>query len=131
MAKKHHPPPPAAVDLDRIAADLASTDEETRARAARSVCPCRMGWNAFEQCLDQVKALQKDPSPQVRGAALHVFEDAFEMENEGLPTTPQMFTNELTARKLRLRWKPLDDSDEAPLHREPDWKRQRRERRKG
>src|SRR5207247_2294872 len=75
------------------------------------VCPCRMGWDGFQRSMQIVATLTKDPSPLVRRAALHVFQDAFEMESSGLPTTPQEITNEMTARKRRMRWRP-DEEDE-------------------
>ena len=120
MAKNHHARSTDPADVSRVLADMVSTDEATRARAVRAVCPCRLGWDRFEQCLDEVKKLQKDPSPAVRGAALHVFEDAYEMDNSGLPTTRQETTNEMAARKRRSRWQPEDDEEdlEELQHRE-------------
>jgi hypothetical protein len=124
--KKHRSHPTETVDLDQIRADLASPDAAVRARAARQVCPCRLGWDGFEQCMDPVKKLQKDPSPPVRRAALHVFEDALEMENGALPTSPQTLTQEMAARKRRLRWQPLEEPEALPL-REKEKKQRRRE----
>jgi hypothetical protein len=74
-----------------------------------------MGWDGFQRSMEIVAKLKKDPSPLVRRAALHVFQDAFEMESGGLPTTPQAITNEMTARKRRMRWRPEEgDEPEAP-----------------
>lgn len=53
-----------------------SSDDAVRARAAREVCPCRAGFEAYEANLAGLKALQKDPSLKVRLAALHVEDDA-------------------------------------------------------
>jgi hypothetical protein len=71
--------------------------------------------------------MTKDPNSDVRANALHVFEDAFELENEGLPTTPQAVTNEMVARRRQTRWRN-DASDDAvesgdPKRRKPDPRR--------
>lgn len=103
--------PAEKIDLERALANLRAADEAARAQAARELCPCRTGWNVFEQNLDTLRGMTKDPSPLVRANALHVFEDAFELESEGLPTTPQMFSNEMVARRNRMRWRPDADQD--------------------
>ena len=59
---------------------FSSFDETDRARAAREVCPCRAGFEAYESNLAELKALQKDPSLKVRLAALHVEEDALQAQ---------------------------------------------------
>src|SRR5439155_20650911 len=100
-AERDHPRPQPLLDRERLLAELQSPDEAKRARAARQVCPCRAGFEQFEEAMGLVKKLQKDASPLVRGAALHVFEDAFEMQSSGLPTTPQAITNEMVATKRR------------------------------
>ena len=66
--------PDAQFDLDRTLLDLQSPDAEVRAKAVRSLCPCLVGATVFEQHLDVVDRLRKDPSPEVRADALHVFE---------------------------------------------------------
>lgn len=104
MARQTHDHCPEPFDFDRFQADLRSLDAELRARAARQICPCRLGWEVFERCMEQVEPLRKDPDPAVRRAALHVFEDAFEMQSRGLPTTPQMMTNEMVAHRNASRW---------------------------
>jgi vesicle coat complex subunit len=101
MAKMNHPPPEH--DLDSILADLQSPDEVTRAKAVRSICPCRMGWDVFQQTMAFADQLRKDPSPIVRRAALHAFEDAYEMDSSGLPTSRQETKNEMLAKKRRMR----------------------------
>lgn len=131
MTKKHPSAPTDPIDLDGLQRDLASPDEETRLRAVRQVCPCRMGWDGFQQCMDTVKQLQKDPSPKVRGAALHAFVDAFEMDSSGLPTSPRAITNEMVARKLGARWKPLEDPEEQRPGVGKEWKKARRQVRRG
>jgi hypothetical protein len=104
MASKKEHCNPEPFDFDRFQSDLCSPVAETRARAARQICPCRLGWEVFERCMALVEPLRKDPSPMVRRAALHVFEDAFEMESRGLPTTPQEVKNEMVARRRASRW---------------------------
>jgi hypothetical protein len=107
-------------DFDRFQEDLVSPDAEVRARAARQICPCRLGWEVFERCMEQVEPLRKDPSPDVRAAALHVFEDAFEMQSRGLPTTPQELKNEMVARRRAGRWG--DVKDDSPESDRRDWR---------
>ena len=55
---------------------LAADDPQVRGRAVRSLCPCRVGWSPFEEHLDELERLCKDPDPKVRFNALHVREDA-------------------------------------------------------
>lgn len=69
------------VDLETLLPELQSPDEGVRARAAGSLCPCRVGWKLFEQHLHLLSRLMKDKSPAVRAHALHVFEDAARMQN--------------------------------------------------
>jgi hypothetical protein len=113
--KKQAKTPPCPVDRERLRADLQSSEAAVRARAARAVCPCRTDWETFEGLLDTLRRLTKDASPEVRANALHVFEDAFERDNEGPPTTPQALTNELVARRCQARWQP--DAAERPAAR--------------
>jgi hypothetical protein len=70
----------AAVDPEQLLADLRASDEATRAKAVRSVCPCRLGWETFQETMDTLKERAKDASPHVRAQALHVFEDAYGMQ---------------------------------------------------
>ena len=76
--KKKKPESCLPVDLDQVIRDVQSPDSDVRARAVRSLCPCRNGWQIFENHLHLVDALRKDPDPIVRANALHVFEDAAE-----------------------------------------------------
>jgi hypothetical protein len=108
--KQHAKEPAHGTDLEQTLADLCSPDETARARAARELCPCRTDWGVFEQTLDTLRRMTKDPSPLVRANALHVFEDAFEIDNQGLPTSPQTITNEMAARRRQMRWR-MDDED--------------------
>lgn len=78
--RKPQPEPAREFDLDRIMGDLCATDEQTRAKAVRNLCPCRIGWERFQQGMEAAAKLRKDPSPEVRRQALHVFEDAYGMQ---------------------------------------------------
>ena len=104
------------VEADALAS-LTSPDDATRARAVGALCPCRVGHEVFERNLSAVATLTHDPSPAVRKAALHVFEDAFEMQSAGYPTNPRENTNEMLRRKRTSRFPA--DSDAEPSHR-PD-----------
>ena len=59
---------------------LVSDDPQVRGRAARSVCPCKVGFDVYEQHIDELARLRKDEDPVVRFNALHVREDAELME---------------------------------------------------
>ena len=63
-------------DPDVLSAQLRSRDEQVRAKALHRVCPCAAGFVVYERFRGEVKRLQKDPSPRVRAAALHVEQDA-------------------------------------------------------
>jgi hypothetical protein len=110
--KKQTRMPAHEFDLHQTLSDLHAPDEATRARAARELCPCRTDWGVFEQNLDTLRRMTKDSSPVVRANALHVFEDAFEIDNESLPTSPQTITNEMAARRRQMRWQREDEEDE-------------------
>jgi hypothetical protein len=118
--------PAVPIDLERTRVDLDASNEATRARAARELCPCHTDWNVFEQNLDALGRMTKDPSPLVRANALHVFEDAFELVSEGLPTTPQALTNEMVARRRQMRWRSDEGADPAER---PDPRRRKQDRR--
>jgi hypothetical protein len=78
--KTQHREPPPGAGLDHIVANVQATDEATRAQAVRDLCPCRIGWDGFQREMDVVARMAKDRSPEVRRQALHVFQDAFEMQ---------------------------------------------------
>ncbi len=98
------------IDFERLAVDLQSPDERVRAKAVGSLCPCRVGMEVFQQHLDIVAQFRKDPGPAVRATALHVFEDAGEIQNEGYPTNPREVTNEMLRRRRASRF--LSDDTE-------------------
>ncbi len=76
---------PRTINIECVLADLSAPDEQTRARAVRNLCPCRVGYAIYEQYRPEVKRLQKDASALVRKAALHVEEDAFRLEQKIQP----------------------------------------------
>jgi len=63
-----------------LLAQLRSADEEVQVKALHRVCLCGAGFVVYERFRAEVKRLQKDPSPAVRAAALHVQQDACEIE---------------------------------------------------
>ena len=68
-------------DVNRIVADFKAPDEAARGKAVRQVCPCRMGWEVFQETMEDLSKMTKDPSPYVRAQALHVFEDAYGLQS--------------------------------------------------
>lgn len=73
QARKGRRPRP---DLDGLSAD----DPTTRGRAVRTLCPCRSGWDVYQENRDAVQRLCKDEDATVRFNALHVQDDAYLME---------------------------------------------------
>ncbi|HZO92090.1 MAG TPA: hypothetical protein VFB38_27475 [Chthonomonadaceae bacterium] len=128
MAKKHQEEASCEFDLERFLTDIQSPDESVRAKAVRRVCPCRMGWEVFEQYMRVVTQMQKDPSPLVRKAALHVFEDSYEMQSSAMPTTPQQFKNDIVATRRRLRGRADGEQENAPMEFKGKAERQERQR---
>ena len=56
--------------------DLQSADELVRTRALGSLCPCRKGWELFEQHVKSIYLLTKNQSPSIRARGLHILADA-------------------------------------------------------
>jgi len=129
-AKKQTRIPEREFDLQKTLSDLHAPEETTRARAARELCPCRTDWDVFEQTLDTLRRMTKDPSPVVRANALHVFEDAFEIDTESLPTSPQTITNEMAARRRQMRWRREGEEDENGRQTEDRRKQEKTARRR-
>ena len=99
----------AAVDLARLISDLQSSDEAVRAKAVGSLCPCRADWETFEKHMDLVAKLKKDPSRTVRARALHVFEDADQMQSSMYPTYRREAVDEMLHKKQRSRFRSDDE----------------------
>ena len=118
----------ALISPEELLRKLQSEDAAVRACAVRSLCPCRLGWTVFEAHLAVVSRLTKDPDKTVRAAALHVFEDAGEMQSEGYPTHPREATDELLRTRRASRFRPDDDDlQQARRAREkPGYKQNRR-----
>jgi hypothetical protein len=113
-------------DMDAILRDIESPDETVRASAVRTLCPCRSGWDYFEANLPLIRQLQKDASPLVRASALHLFEDADEMQTEGLPTNPREVHNEMLRTKRASRFaRDPDELAQMQQHRNKPHRSQR------
>lgn len=67
--------------------------------------------------MDLLDRLKEDPSPSVRGQALHVFEDAAELQSEGYPTHPR----EATDAMLRERRASRDERNLPMAGEEEGW----------
>jgi len=104
---------PAAVDIERVLADVQSPDEEVRGKAVREFCPCHAGWETFEQHVVVVSRLTRDKSRAVRAHALHVFQDAAEMHSLGDPAHRLQFMEEMTRKKRASRFRPEEAEREA------------------
>ena len=70
----------AKPDLVQAVANLDVSDEVVRGSAVREFCPCRNGWDDFEEHVNLVIRRLRDPSRIVRRSALHVFEDAVRLQ---------------------------------------------------
>ena len=91
MQKKKHATR-AVADHERLLMEVQSPEVPevaVRVKALRALCPCHAGWERFEQYMDIVERLKKDTSPVVRAIALHVFEDATEVQSSRCPTHPR------------------------------------------
>lgn len=71
------------IDRELLLSDLKSPDELVRARAVGSLCPCHKDWELFEQYVNIVSQLTNDSSAAVRASALHVFDDAVNIQSIG------------------------------------------------
>lgn len=68
-------------EVRNLVGGLQASDEMVRGDAVRSLCPCHVGWELFEQYVPVLIRRSKDPSHIVRAHALHVFEDAVRMQS--------------------------------------------------
>ena len=71
------------VDPEILLSGLQSSDERVRVKALGSLCPCRNGWELFEQHVAIVSQLTKDSRPEIRALALHIFRDAALIQSIG------------------------------------------------
>ena len=59
--------------------DLRSGDEARQIRALPAACPCSGSSRLYEQYMDELHELKKDPRPAVSRVARHLDEDALEV----------------------------------------------------
>ena len=104
--KQSHP----VADREQLSLALDSSDDVIRAKAVRSLCPCREDWELFQQHIELVKRFKKDPSPIVRAAALHVLEDTAQIQSDAYPTHRRQATNEMLRTKRQSRF-PVNQED--------------------
>ena len=71
----------ARPEVRDLVGGLQASDEMVRGDAVRSLCPCHVGWEVFEQYVAELIRRLRDPSHIVRAHALHVFEDAVRMQS--------------------------------------------------
>ena len=79
----------------RLQSHLESANEAVRLKALGSLCSGSAGWEIFERHMDLVVRLKKDLDPKVCARALHIFEDADEMQSDGYPTHRREVVNEM------------------------------------
>src|ERR1041384_3306444 len=70
------------VDVDTVRSGLESEDDQIRLRALRQCCPCRSGYSVYEAFRSDVLRLRKDPHPEIRRLALHIEQEACEIESK-------------------------------------------------
>ncbi len=80
MATKRTIRPLVGEELAQVIGALSAPRAHDRAVAVRRICPCRAGFEPFEQHYETVVRMQKDPEPRVRREATHVLEEAFELQ---------------------------------------------------
>jgi hypothetical protein len=68
--------PLSDVEVERIVAEMQSSDPKIRARAVRRVCPCRASWDVFNRLRKAAKALQHDQNSVVAACAGYIEQDA-------------------------------------------------------
>lgn len=117
--KRSHPP--SVEVLARVVAEMQSPYEQTRVKAVRQVCPCRLPWELFSQVRSAAKRLQRDPSPLVRAQVRHVEEDARELaalealhewameQDEGVRAIARRKERRGRRQQSRRRWQAEDE----------------------
>lgn len=98
------------VDIDQVIHELESSDETVRAKAVRRLCPCRISWDLFAQHRALVERLKKDPNPDVRRNALHIFQDAARHQSGAYPTHRRQTVDEMITKKRSSRF-PTDEEE--------------------
>lgn len=115
----------AEMDREAFISDVQSTDEVVRGDAVRSLCPCRVGWTAFEREVGVVLKAMSDSSRIVRAHALHVFTDAARMQADEEFEYRLQEMEELVRRKRASRFRPEENALEQ-RHRNKIRRRRRR-----
>jgi hypothetical protein len=108
----------AKPDISRSVADLQAADEVVRGHAVRSLCPCHVGWEVFEQHVDVVLRRLRDRSHVVRAHALHVFEDAVVMQSaEDLRFYLEAGEERIGEKRASSRFRSIEERLEARRNR--------------
>ena len=118
----------STVDINQAIDDLESDDDTVRARALRKLCPCRNAWDLFAQHRSLAERLKKDPSPDARAIALHLFEDAAEHQSEAYPTHLRQLVDEMVQQK-RVSRSPTDKDELREKQKLPEKRANRRRQR--
>ncbi len=116
MGRKKHPAC-AEVDDARLTSEMRSPDDAVRGDAVRSLCPCHVGWEAFEEHVADVLGALRDSSRGVRAQALHVFEDAARMRHLDEVEYHLQAAEQKMRRKRASRFRPEENRLET-THRE-------------
>ena len=95
---------------EQILSDLCSTDDGIRIKAIRNLCPCRIEFEHFARVRDALNQLKKDPNPDVRAAALHVFDDAAREQSDAYPTRRSTVGDAFYATRRASRF-PIADEE--------------------
>ncbi len=105
------------VDTDRLRSDLDSPDDQLRLRALRQCCPCRSGYSVYETFRSDVRRLRKDPHPEIRKLALHIEQEACDIESkvnrledateQGFPAGDPGWLKDQQRRHATGTWEPL------------------------
>ena len=115
----------AGVDEERLNSGMRSPDAAVRGDAVRSLCPCHVGWEAFEHHVGDVLGAFRDSSRDVRAQALHVFEDAARMRHADELEYYVQAAEEKVRRKRASRFRPEENRLEM-IQREKIRRRSRR-----
>jgi hypothetical protein len=114
-------------ELQRILRDLQSPDDQTRADAVRTLCPCRgIAWET--PVFPEVLALRDDPSPLVSGAVRHDLQENPEWGE-------RQESRKLEGRRRRREWEQVQaeiqdggEESDAPAAHSLAWRMPRRPR---
>ena len=131
MVRKKRLAAAQAFDEGRYASRLRSPDEEVRGDAVRSLCPCHVGWEAFECHVVEVLRALKDRSRGVRAQALHVLEDAAKLHHAGEMEYYFQESEELLRRRRASSFRPGENGAESRKLDRLRWRARRSAKSKG